>query len=227
MKTKLERIIPEENIQAYLKIYHQIHEIDYTTPLDTVIKLNKQMHAVLEQAYQKKLITKEKMDTIWREWGLYKIDKVIIRKEVLREEFKGKKRRPPESDINFLLYALYVDLKTFTNKPQYNLIARFLREKTQERIFTPEQIRKRIDEIPSSTVLLDLQEYKRYISLLPDNIPENPQGFLKEICMLLDRIPREKPKGQNFRKIKLSNKNEKKTAPEHRFILPSKTGNKS
>jgi hypothetical protein len=191
---KLEDIIPSENIKAYLHIYRQIHAIEYDDSLKGLGQLNNDMLTVLTKAKVEGFITPQEKQELWQQWSVFCFNKISslgdkYHLEILKQEFKSKPHRPPDNDINFLLYALYKDMQIFSagHKPHYSLIVDFLEDNMEIHDFDYENIRQRIKTIRLASVHEALMIYHDYFkdkdtSLLPDDIQEHPTGFLEILC---------------------------------------------
>lgn len=205
---KLKGIIPVENVETYLRIYQKIKEIEYNDSFDTLKDLSKEMRRLLTKAKDRGWLGPEEKTSIWELWSSFLFNKIDLPKillDVLKDEYRGQRHRPTENHVNFLIYALYFDLNAFTKRPNYPLIADVLGELDPRNCVTYDNVRKRLKTISSSKLRLDLTSYQDYFQalgdpLLPDNIPANPTGFLRELYRdLLGRIiPEDLERGNPF-----------------------------
>jgi hypothetical protein len=212
---RLQQLIPVENVNAYLHIYQKIESIEYNKDFDTLDKLNSAMRTLLTQAKGHNFLSAEGKTQVWDAWSsaLWStIDTPRIRLEVMKEEFKGQAHKHTENDTRFLVYALFFDLKTLSGKPHYSLIADVLNEmkKGNKTQYGLNNISHAIKRIQPANIYLALNSYHKYFtdkgkSLLPDNVTDDPKGFLRELCrILLDKVfPEDLSYGESKHRTKL------------------------
>lgn len=154
-KTTLEKLIPTQNINLYLKIYDAMKNTKFRGlkefPVKEISAIDKNLMRLYEMGWFEKEDLLFLMDSLL---GLIyeSKDGDNFQEAVVKTEIR-KVGSPSHYAFNFLIYALIFDLKYFTKKPHYDKVIDFLVKQkiihtTEEsKVISREELRKRFKRL--------------------------------------------------------------------------------
>ncbi len=187
---ELSKLIPIGNIKAYTILFELLSKISVDKGIDPPdTEINKIRRALIRLCRQS-WITLEDFTFLRDE--LYRRMESSPAFLKLAEKISFQKKGAPRNHaLDILIYSLIFDLKFYTGKPHYKLVADFLLAKEfisadEESIFGAESLRKRYERLSYKEILLIFSNYLQFYDLLsalsvlivPHKISD---GFLKSL----------------------------------------------
>ncbi|MCX5804385.1 MAG: hypothetical protein NTU69_12805 [Proteobacteria bacterium] len=180
------QLIPVENIAYYCWIYHGIKEMELYSreddgPQYKLSRITKELQKLKRQEWVNDNNFKDILLKLFSSMSIDKLLKLSF-SEMLKKGRPvphNKKRRSRKKDwaLNFLVYALIFDLKSYTKKPHYDLVFNFLKNlgiipDDQDRV-TSDHLRKRFQRLKINDIFLILDAN----SVLNNKTPVSPPGI--------------------------------------------------
>lgn len=146
--TKLEKLIPWENIRTYLAIYRLMESINIRpyeaiNPIPEFKRIQKNVNVLKRRGLLPSDAAKEIIGILFKNLTQTEEGKKCL------ASFAAKGRGAPGNmALNFLIYALVQDARHFTKRPQFPLIAGFLEEqdiREEEQYLSQEVVSKRYE----------------------------------------------------------------------------------
>ncbi len=208
--------IPEENIKFYLDLYRKIDlaETDSRYLINMFEDINESQYKLLKKAVTSGWLRELEASLLWQLWQYFLNKEQNTRKFsvkalpyinfTIHEGDGPKKGRRPNLGIDFLFMSLKKDAVTFGKRPHYSEISGLLSSlKGEDRYAEPTLRGKKINPFVVNNTLTLCKAYfdAKGEPFLPDPLPTDPKGQVRNILQVLGLIPEDMPKKSSGKSI--------------------------
>ena len=204
--------IPEQNILFYLHVYWKMQDAYAASKSDSEVYadinvkfvevLNTAVHWTWITETEKTLLSRLWLHFLWKPENSQRFAAPVVDNFLTGDPFgkrtSVRKGRRPNPAVDFLVSALKSDSVHFGGKPGYKHIAEFFNHALDFSGYDEETLKgkKKPHYLLNDVISFYFHYYKaRGQSLLPDVIPENPEGYIKGLLQMFNIVPAEYPDG--------------------------------